>query len=495
MAESAGKGRDLLGLATRVKALAVADPVLDLERRKALLSTDWTGYQMEELALTAIDTVTLKMDFDDGVRAEDVVSSVAAVAALQLPDRGHDEHGAVARWVLDCLVNVGTVDRGFSHVYGTAVGGRYASHLFSFKLLREVVGADGKPRLRASNEAIAVLVGAVDIDIASEQVAADAKLDALVNRGRLIDAHRAAEMALRRTVQYAEHIRTQLDGMHRDIRTVDWVRDVQPVQVEAMTHIEERIRAESAIKDNVARIMENSTEQATPAQAGELIEILEQCLRRNAALQANLQQVGERFRAEQERQTFVPPPSRSYVDLGRQLLEPALAMSLRHVGPLLEDFVTVSTSPHRPAVVYLPDLVEGLMRLPADSDHDDSLIIEPEFGDVEDIALFTHEQHARVEELLERVDDSGVRLSTLLANARQIAATDRCGENLDHLLGLRVLGLFGAPRHDLAHDTLLAALVDQRMLDDEIFAGDDLLVVRSRPVALTPVDDHERPSE
>jgi hypothetical protein len=161
-------------LATRVKALAVADPVLDLERRKALLSIDWTGYQMEELALTAIDTVTLKMDFDDGVRAEDVVSSVAAVAALQLPDRGHDEHGAVARWVLDCLVNVGTVDRGFSHVYGTAVGGRYASHLFSFKLLREVVGADGNPRLRASNEAIAVLVGAVDIDIASEQVAADA---------------------------------------------------------------------------------------------------------------------------------------------------------------------------------------------------------------------------------------------------------------------------------------------------------------------------------
>lgn len=60
----------------RVKALAVADPVLDLERRKPLLtSRDWAGYQMEELALTAIDTVTLRMDFEDGARHEDVVAA------------------------------------------------------------------------------------------------------------------------------------------------------------------------------------------------------------------------------------------------------------------------------------------------------------------------------------------------------------------------------------------------------------------------------------
>ena len=51
--------RDMLGLATRVKALAVANPVLDLDRRKSQQVThDWVGYQMEELALTAIDTVS-----------------------------------------------------------------------------------------------------------------------------------------------------------------------------------------------------------------------------------------------------------------------------------------------------------------------------------------------------------------------------------------------------------------------------------------------------
>ncbi len=490
MSEAGVRGRDTLGLAARVKALAVADPVLDLERRKPLLtSRDWTGYQMEELALTAIDTVTLKMDFEDGARHEDVVAAVARVAELQLPDRGNDEHADVARWVLDSLVNVGTVDRSFSHVYGIAQDGAYASHLFSFKLLREVAGFDGRPRLRASNEAIAVLVGAVDIDIASEQVAADAKLDALVKRGRLTDAQRAAEMALRRTVQYAEHIRTQLEGMRRDIRSVDWVRDVQRMLTEALEHIEDRINAESTIKDNVVRIMENSTEDTNPAQAAELIAILEECLRRHAALQANLQEVGERFRTEQERQTFVPPPSRSYVDLGHQLLGPVLELELRQAYPLLEGFVTAASPPHRPAVVYLPDLIAGLMTLPPVQDSDDGLIVEPEFDGADDVPAFSDEQYTAVESLLNRADAHGVRLSALLTAARRFTVEKAGQGNLDHLLALHVLGLHGAPRHNPENDTMLAALADDSELGDEVFAGNDLLVVRSLASAVPPMEN------
>lgn len=488
MSDAGVRGRDTLGLATRVKALAVADPVLDLERRKTLLSTrDWTGYHMEELALVAIDTVTLKMDFEDGARHEDVVAAVARVAALQLPDRGNDEHLDVARWVLDSLVNVGTVDRGFNHVYGVVLNGTYTSHLFSFKLLREVAGIDGRPRLRASNEAIAVLVGAVDIDIASEQVAADAKLDALVRRGRLTDAYRAAEMALRRTVQYAEHIRTQLEGMRRDIRSVDWVRDVQRIQTEALEHIEDRINAENTIKDNLVRIMDNSTEEATPTQAAELIAILEECLRRHAALQANLQEVGERFRAEQERQTFVPPPSRSYVDLGHQLLDPVLELPTRQALPLLDGFVTAAASPHRPEIVYLPDLIVGLMTPPAEHDNDEGLIIEPEFDSADDTPVFSDEQYASVESLLERADADGIRLSALLTAARRPINAQAGQNGLGHLVALHVLGLFGAPRHDPGHDTTLAAHADDSELDDEVFAGNDLLVVRSRTSDVPPV--------
>lgn len=489
MSDAGVRGRDTLGLATRVKALAVADPVLDLERRKPLLtSRDWAGYQMEELALTAIDTVTLKMDFEDGVQHEDVVSAVARVAGLQMPDRGNDEHLEVARWVLESLVNVGTVDRGFSHIYGIALGGTYASHLFSFKLLREVAGLDGRPRLRASNEAIAVLVGAVDIDIASEQVAADAKLDALVKRARLTDAYRAAEMALRRSVQYAEYIRTQLEGMRRDVRSVDWVRDVQRMQTDALEHIEGRINAESTIKDNLVRIMENSTEDATPIQAAELIAILDECLRRHAALQANLQEVGDRFRAEQERQTFVPPPSRSYVNLGHQLLVPALELPVRQASPLLDRFVTATTPPHRPVIVYLPDLIAGLLALPPENEGDDGLIVEPTFDDAEDVPAFSNEQYSAVESLLADTDAGGIRLSELLVAARRPTITKVGQKTLDHLLALQVLGLFATPRHDPERDTVLAALADDSKLDDAVFAGADLLVVRG-PASAPPAEN------
>lgn len=481
-------GRDTLGLATRVKALAVADPVLDLERRKSLLaSREWTGYQMEELALTAIDTVTLKMDFDDGARHEDIVAAMARVAAFQMPQRDRDEHTAVARWVLDSLLNVGTVDRDFSHLYGIVSHSTYASHTFSFKLLREVPGPDGKPRLRASNEAIAVLVGAVDLDIASEQVAADAKLEALVRRGRLTDAHRAAEMALRRTVQYTEHIRTRLEGMRRDIRSVDWVRDVQRMQTDALEHIEDRINAENIIKDNLVQMMENSTEDTTPAQAAELITILEECLRRHASLQAHLQEIGERFRAEQERQSFVPPPSRDHVDLGHQLLEPTLHLAVRQAYPLLDTFATAATPPHRPAIIYLPDLITGLMTPPAEPDGDNGVIIEPEFGDAEDTCVFSDEQYTAVASLLEHADADGVRLSELLHAARRHSVSSG-QNNLDHLLALHVLGLFGAPRHDPERGTVLAALADDRELDDCRFAGHDLLVVHGPPASILPAD-------
>ncbi|MFF3567943.1 hypothetical protein ACFYXQ_09215 [Nocardia jiangxiensis] len=492
MTEAGGRGRDTLGLATRVKALAVADPVLDLERRKALLtSRDWAGYQMEELALTAIDAVTLKMDFEDGAQHEDIVAAIARVAAVQMPERADDEHTDVARWVLDCLVNVGTVDRGFTHVYGVVRDGTYAAHRFSFKLLREVAGLDGRPRLRATNEAIAVLVGAVDIDIASEQVAADAKLDALVRRGRLVDAKRTADAALRLTAQYAEHIRVQLDGMRRDVRSVDWDRDVQSMQAEALQHIEDRIRDESTIKNNVVTLMENSTEDATPEQAAELIAVLEECLRRHAALQANLQEIGERFRAEQERQTFVPPPRRSRVDLGHQLLEPILELPTKLATPLLAGFVTAVAPPRRPAIVYLPDLLAGLLALPADDDEDDGLIVEPEFDDAPDTTQFADQQYRTVESLLAQADTDGIRLSALLAAARRITGTE--AGNLDHLLALHVLGLFGAPRYDPAHDKTLMAIADGSTLHDEIFAGDDLLVIGD-PASPTPPehDNHRR---
>jgi hypothetical protein len=472
-------GRDTLGLATRIRAIAVADPVLDLERRKNMLERDWGDYQFEELALTAIDTVTLRMDFEDGALQEDVIAAVARIAALQVPRLDKREHEAAAAWILNGLINVGSVDRGFEHVYGTVVDGEYRQKVFQFKLIKEVPGPDGRPRLRASNEAIAVLVGAVDVDIASEQVAADAKLDALVRRGRLADAYQAAEMALRRTVQYSEFIRDRLEVMRRDIRVVQWTRDLAGIQQEALEHIEERIRAENAIKTNLLRIVENTGEDAGAAQATALIEILEECLRRHALLQARLQEVGAVFRAEQDRQVFVPPPSRSFVDVFGQLLSPVLELSVADAGPLLEGFVRRSAGLARPRAIYLPDLVIDLLRPPLDRDGEDDLVIEPDLEEPMETPRFGPDQYAAVERILAQVAADGSRLGLLLGETRAPGEGTGPQRDTDRLLALKVLELFGVSRtgDDLDPAPPVSAWADGAVLEDARLAGDDLLVI------------------
>lgn len=63
------------GLARRLKALACTAPLHDLDARKARLDwCDGAEYQMAEIALQAIDQVTVAMDFDRGADHEDVAN-------------------------------------------------------------------------------------------------------------------------------------------------------------------------------------------------------------------------------------------------------------------------------------------------------------------------------------------------------------------------------------------------------------------------------------
>jgi len=75
-----------------------------------------------------------------------------------------------------------------------------------------VPGPGGTVYLRTTDEAVNVLVGALDTDVTSAQIAAEVKLEVLISRGRLADAQLAAEQARYRTVQYAEALRRTLEA-------------------------------------------------------------------------------------------------------------------------------------------------------------------------------------------------------------------------------------------------------------------------------------------
>jgi hypothetical protein len=333
------------------------------------------------------------------------------------------------------------------------------------------------------------LVGAVEVDIASEQVAAEAKLAALVKRGRLADAHRAAHAALRRTIQYGESLRHFLETARRDVRAVDWSRDINAVQREALDHIEERIHAENAIRDNLVQIIDDAAAEdaGRRGQATGLIGILDECLKRHMALQAALQRAGSVFREEQARQTFTAPAARLQVDVFGQLLTPSLGLPVASVVDPLAKFFTEVRGPARPALVYLPDVITGLMRIPAEQAIGEEVVIEPDLEDDEDDPRFTGGQYEAADRILAGVSSEGARLSDLLRKARQSGpgTGPDCGTDL--LLALHVMRLFAAPTEAGTAGSLLCAGDDDSELVDPRFAGSDVLVRR-----ITVPDGHAR---
>jgi hypothetical protein len=461
------------GVARRLKALACTAPLHDLDARKTRL--DWADaarYQMAEIGLQAIDQVTLAMDFDHGAAQDEVVHRLLPFVAAQAPGAPAGEHEQVGHWVIDNLINVGSLDRGFAVDYGTITeDGRYVRRRFDFKLLVEVAGPDGEVYLRASDEAINVLVGALDTDVESAQVAAEVKLENLISRGRLGDARLAAEQARYRTVQYAEALRQKLDATRRDVRSVDWLAAVPALLDEALTHIESRYKAETAILDHIATARDEATEPDRRRQAAELVTVVGDCIQRHTQLQARLQEAGAVFRAEQDRQQFTGRPRRAAVDVFGQLLRPCLGL---HVATALEPtaaFFRAGAGVKVPSVPSLGGLVETLLTPPTERDTLGEPVPEPELAPA-DPGRFSEEQWARTEAALPAAGEA-VRLSALLAEARD------ADPGLPQLVALRALHAVGtavATARSQGDASLVLAVDDGTVLRDPEFGGADLLV-------------------
>jgi hypothetical protein len=467
-----------VGFAQRVKALACTAPLHDLDARKSALQTaDFTVYQMSELALNAIDLVTLAMDFDAGALPEKVIADLAGYVAQQAADRTAAEHERVARWVLESLLNVGSADRGFRAIYGmTAEDGTYNRLAFDFKLLEEIPGNDCEIYLRATNEAVNVLVGALEFDIESAQIAADLRLDTLIRRGRLSDAQAAAQTARYRTIQYGEKLRQRLDATERDVRTVDWLVEMPEFIDEAVEHIEQRYRAENAILVNITEVRDTADTAVRKQQAAALVEVVRDCLRRHEQLQSALQGAGRRFRTQQDRQTFAPGAAAASLDLHAQLLSPSLTLAVRDADAVLGAYFVRSVGVDVPPAVRLIDLFTGLVTPTTERDVLGGEVEEPDLDNAEEVPPYPEECYAHLDDLLDLDPEAPRRLSALLADART-----RHPE-LAELVVVRVLATAAqeinpALRHGAA--SVLIAVDDGCVLTDPEYGGADLIVARA----------------
>ncbi|MFD4791255.1 hypothetical protein ACFWN1_30280 [Streptomyces sp. NPDC058459] len=463
------------GLARRLRALACTAPLHDLDARKANLAGEYSTYGMAEVALAAIDLVTLNMDFDTGADHEQIVARLVPRIAAQAPHRTTAEHGRVARWVLENLINVGSADRGFRAVYGTfASDGSYVRRDYDFKLIEEVPGPGGTVYLRTTDEAVNVLVGALDTDVTSAQIAAEVKLEVLISRGRLADAQLAAEQARYRTVQYSETLRRALDATRRDVRAVDWLNSVPDMIAEALDHVADRYRHENAILTNIRKARDESEEPEHKRRAAELVDIVKDCIRRHTQLQSRLLEAGPLFRAEQDRQAFATSAGASAMDLYGQLVAPVLPLPLQQAIRVTDAFFAGGVGPRTPVAVRVGDLVDILLTPPVEREHLGAEMPEPDLIATPDDSRFSEEQVAAARALLELPPDAPRRLSGLLADARTAA-----GFELAYLVALMAIHA-ASPAVGTAYRQgeakLLFAVDDGAELDDPDFGGADLIV-------------------
>ncbi len=463
------------GLARRLRALACTAPLHDLDVRKANLAGEYTVYAMAEVALAAIDLITLNMDFDTGADHEQILSRLLPRVAAQAPRRPAAEHERVARWVLENLINVGSVDRGFRAVYGTfSADGVYTRRDYDFKLVEEVAGYGGGVFLRTTDEAVNVLVGALDTDVTSAQIAAEVKLEVLINRGRLADAQLAAEQARYRTVQYAETLRRTLEATRRNVRAVDWLNAVPDMIAEALDHVADRYRHENAILTNIRKARDESEEPEQKRRAAELVDIVKDCIRRHTQLQSRLLEAGPLFRAEQDRQAFAPLSAHSGLDLYGQLVAPTLPLPLERAIRVTDAFFAHGAGFRTPTSVRVGDLVDILLTPPVEREHLGVEMPEPDLVATPDDSRFSEEQLADATALLDLPHDAPRRLSGLLAEARRAG-----GHDLAYLVALLAVHAASPPvgtAYRQGEERLLFAVDDGTRLDDPEFGGADLIV-------------------
>ncbi|MFE4373454.1 hypothetical protein ACFRMN_35505 [Streptomyces sp. NPDC056835] len=471
------------GLARRLRALACTAPLHDLDTRKANLAGEYSVYAMAEVALSAIDLVTLNMDFDTGADHEQIVSRLLPRVAAQAPRRPVAEHERVARWVLENLINVGSVDRGFRAVYGTfGTDGVYTRRDYDFKLIEEVPGHGGV-FLRTTDEAVNVLVGALDTDVTSAQIAAEVKLEVLISRGRLADAQLAAEQARYRTVQYAETLRRTLEATRRNVRAVDWLNAVPDLIDEALDHVADRYRHENAILTNIRKARDEAETGADPKtaehkrRAAELVDIVKDCIRRHTQLQSRLLEAGPLFRAEQDRQAFARPTAHTGLDLYGQLLAPLLPLPVERATRVTDAFFARGTGLRTPVSVRVGDLIDLLLTPPVEREHLGAEMPEPDLIATPDDSRFSEEQLASAKELLDLEYDAPRRLSGLLAEAR------RRDPELPYLVALLAIHAASPPvgtAYRQGEESVLFAVDDGTRLDDVEFGGADLIVGTAR---------------
>jgi hypothetical protein len=471
---------DDAGVARRVKAIAATRPLHDLDRNKTAWEGDfWDRYDLLSLAISVIDQVALSMGISAGMLHDDAVAYVVDQARRQQPDAPTGEGEMVAARVVGGLI----ADAPHELVWADHTGSAPVRRTHAYRLLYEQWNADGSVHLRATEQAINVLVDALDLDdLESAQVAAETQIRALIDRGAFRSAVTIARQARYRTIQYLERIRNIVRDTLIDPDAYDWAGEVPKLLADALDHVVGRIEAESALMQAVEDRRAAATDLAARRTANQLTAMLLECRSRHLDLQRHLLGARPRLRRAQDEQFARGNASVRRAALEADLIDPLLRAPGASVAGLGEDLLVRYAAPHQ---AFLPTgavLVDELLA-PAREPAAGVEVPNPVFDEADPTPWW--EPYWNAADAVLAAITVPTRLSAILAQVVDIAAatagTD--GEPLDEAV-LSAALCHVAHEHTaiplVGYDTLtpvLCGIVTGERLDHPFIACDDLQLV------------------
>lgn len=449
----------------RVRALLCTEPLHDLQSSRNMRGGIFPLLNCYDLALSAIDFVVDAMGFDTGADPAAVADFLFAEVHRAAPDAADDEVEAAARVINETLIRP---QRG-------AYNDDETRRPFDFQLLREEPAPDGV-RVAATNEAINVLVGALDTDIASAHSAADAKVASLVARKRFPEAQVAAREARIRSIQYTAEVRRLIADTRLDVRRAGWGETVPDRLDEIVVILTERMHVESRMLEAMRSHRDEADNPELASTAAQLVNVVEDCLDRHRELHNRVMEATETFFVEQERQGFQTQASLHAVDPYDQLLAPVFAGTVGEMAAAIEAFASISWGVRDLRIASMERLLEALLADPREVDAFGGVLPDEDFDEVDDPRHFPRAAWEAVEAAMRDVSEP-LRLSELAA-AVEAAAGPAAAE----------LVVYEAYRHlDPRLEEIrrgrdvLAAADDGATLDSDLFVGTDLIVGRLVP--------------
>jgi hypothetical protein len=442
----------------RLKSLGLTTPLHELEANKG--QRGWESHNVLELGLIGIDAIADHQELEGGATPDDIKVLLASFAREQNPDT---DSAAVAAAVLDALVKTRVLRYGEYRVPGAHV-----EHEWPFALVREVDEGRGV-HLRATDPAINLLVGALDIDdLESVHAAAETLVAKLIERGKFDDARRAAMDARYRSIQYTERLRELIADARNSIATVDLQGEVLPAIKDARRHIQERVDVEAATLEQL-RAAADRISDGGPIEA--LRAVVSDCLRRHGRLHVHLQHAPEEFERLQVEQGFEVGHGIGLPDPEPELLAPTLALTAADAVRVLDVFEGALIPPRPPVALDLSAFIGWLLRAKRTLPEPLGAPIEDtEFAPEPDPDRFDPATRAAVEEVLAGIEEP-VSLSGLLGATR-----DEHSALAARLLAMRGLAAFAPEEHPDGETMLVAGRAGT--LDDVEYAGDELAIER-----------------